>query len=171
MKSQSTPPVDGEPRSAALDLLVYRTRRFAPAARIIATWFGTGLSPYAPGACGALGAIPVFLVLRVHPIGLSIAILLLSVVGIWAAEIVARERSERDPQRVVVDEVVGVLIAMGLAAGGPWRALAAFIGFRIIDMWKPWPVSAAEHYGPAGFAVMADDILAGLIVGLVLRFV
>jgi phosphatidylglycerophosphatase A len=139
----------------------------ARAADIIATWFGCGLSPIAPGTVGALGALPLFCGARAAfgSAGVLGAAALVGVIGTWAAGEFARRVDEEDPQRVVVDEVCGVLIA--LAFSGPdVRSLAtAFVLFRLLDMWKPWPVGALERV-PGGLGIMLDDVAAGALAGI-----
>jgi phosphatidylglycerophosphatase A len=145
----------------------------ATAARWLATWFGCGLSPRAPGTAGSIGAVPLHLLLclasaEVH----AVAALLLSAAGVWAANRYAIERGEVDPQRVVIDEVAGTVIAMGLVRDHAlWVQLLALGAFRVLDIWKPWPIRRLEHLEPPGVGIMFDDLLAGLIAGGVLRLV
>lgn len=139
-------------------------------ANLVATWFGCGLSPVAPGTVGSLGTIPLFWLLRGSPAAVYWgSVLLLTLLGTWAAQRVAESRGDKDPQRVVVDEVVGSLIALGCVRhqGLGWL-LAAFVGFRLFDIFKPGPIRRAEHLPPIGFGIMADDLLAGLAAGLIL---
>jgi phosphatidylglycerophosphatase A len=139
-----------------------------PIARLIATWFGCGSSPRAPGTVGSLGTLPLHLLLRSTPVAThAIAVLLTLGVGTWAAQQYASERGEADPQRVVIDEVAGTLIALGLVRDQPLLVQAlAFVLFRVFDIWKPGPIGRAEHLQPTGVGIMADDVLAGLCAGL-----
>ena len=83
---------------------------------VIATWWGCGLSPVAPGTVGTLGALPLFLALRERGPAVILAVgLAIAAVGIWAAGRVAEATASKDPQRVVVDEVAGVLVALAAA--------------------------------------------------------
>ncbi len=139
------------------------------AAFVLGTWFGCGESPKAPGTVGSIGAIPLhFLLCRTVPAAHAGAIVLISAVGTWAAGRVARVLAKEDPQRVVIDEVAGVLIAMGcVRTEGPWAAAAAFALFRFFDITKLGPIGWAEHAKPVGFGIMADDLVAGLFAGVV----
>lgn len=142
-------------------------------ARVVATWFGCGLSPVAPGTVGTLGALP--LAYGLHALG-SVAYwtgtVLVTLGGIWAAERTAKELDEKDPQSVVIDEVAGALIAVGLAApGGFWACLFALFAFRLLDIKKPGTIDAVQHLKPWGLGIMADDLLAGAIAGIVARLV
>jgi len=139
------------------------------AARWLATWFGCGLSPKAPGTVGSLGAVPLHLLLCLTPAAVHAPLVVgLAGVGIWAAQRYAEHSGESDPQRVVIDEVAGVLIAMGLVREhGFWAQAAALVLFRVLDIWKPWPIRRLEHARPLGLGIMLDDLLAGLLAGLI----
>jgi phosphatidylglycerophosphatase A len=133
----------------------------------LATWFGCGLSPRAPGTVGSIGAVPLHLLLSQTPWGVHVAaVLLVAAVGVWASQVYAVERGEKDPQRVVVDEVAGTVIAMGLVRSAPWFVqLAALVGFRVLDIWKPGPIRRVERIEPVGAGIMCDDLLAGVLAG------
>jgi phosphatidylglycerophosphatase A len=132
------------------------------AAWTTATWFGCGRSPKAPGTVGTLGAIPLYLVVARHGhAGVALAALAVTVVGIWAAAVVAREVGKKDPQIVVVDEVAGLLVTM-LPAEASWRSVAAgFVVFRLLDIGKPWPIRRFEAL-PGGWGIVMDDVVAGV---------
>jgi len=90
--------------------------------------------------------------------------------GIWAVQRYASERAETDPQRVVIDEVAGTVLALGLIRGASWiYALAAFLLFRLFDIWKPGLIRRVEHARPVGLGIMLDDVLAGLLAGVLAR--
>lgn len=135
-------------------------------ARLLATWFGAGLSPKAPGTVGTLATLPLAWALGfAPPLALPVAALFVTAVGVWAAGACVRESGGKDPQEVVIDEAAGYLLA---CCGGPagWPTLlAAFVLFRIFDIAKPWPVSALERL-PGGWGVVMDDVAAGLIASL-----
>lgn len=141
------------------------------AARALATWFGCGLSPVAPGTVGALGALPLHLALRLLPAPLRwAAIAAVTVVGIRAAGVVAEQEGSEDPQLVVIDEVAGALIAMALVAGrGPGAEALAWVLFRAFDIAKPGPVRAAERVKPVGAGIVLDDVVAGILAGVTAR--
>jgi phosphatidylglycerophosphatase A len=140
-------------------------------AEIWATWFGCGLSPRAPGTVGSLGAWPLHLLLRGSEPWLHWGIILIvTVTGIYAAERVATARGEKDPSRVVIDEVAGALIALGLAAPHGLVAECVAMGlFRALDIGKPGIIRRAERVPPAGLGIMLDDLLAGVIAGWAVR--
>lgn len=130
-------------------------------AYVLATWFGCGRVPIAPGTAGTLGAIPLYLLLR--PCGPAVVLgvaIALAAVGVWAADQVIARTGLKDPQIVVIDEVVGVLVT--LAASAPtWTSLAlGFVLFRVFDQWKPWPARQLESLH-GGWGVVMDDVAAG----------
>lgn len=133
----------------------------------LATWFGCGLSPRAPGTVGSIGAVPLHLLLAQTPWGVHVAaVLLVSAAGVWAAQVYAVDRGEKDPQRVVIDEVAGTVISMGVVRAAPWFVqLAALVAFRVLDIWKPGPIRRLEHLEPVGVGIMFDDLLAGVLAG------
>jgi phosphatidylglycerophosphatase A len=134
----------------------------------IARWFGCGLFPYGPGTIGALGAIPLHIVFARLSWGAHVlAVTLLTLIGVWASECAVKILGTDDPQQVVVDEVAGTLIAMAFVRNhSPWALMAAFIAFRLLDIFKPGPIDAVQRIHPEGLAIMADDILAGFGAGL-----
>lgn len=142
------------------------------AALALATWFGCGCWPVGPGTAGSLGAVAVAWALQrwlgyamVWHAALAAALVLPAV---WAAGEVARRRGVEDPGMVVVDEAVGQWIALAGAGAFAWKeGAAAFVLFRLFDIWKPWPVRAAERL-PGGWGIVADDVLAGIYAALAL---
>lgn len=142
------------------------------AASLLATWFGCGLSRLAPGTVGSIGAVPLHLLLRkLSPPLHAASVIAISAAGIWSAQREAQESGESDPQRVVIDEVAGTLIAMGLVRNRSLsRQLAALLLFRALDITKPGPIRAAERASPPGLGIMLDDLLAGLGAGVLARF-
>jgi phosphatidylglycerophosphatase A len=137
---------------------------------LIATWFGCGYAPVAPGTAGSLAALVVAIALHYifgYDGGLERGTMLLLTAilfapGIWSASVVARETNKPDPQIVVVDEVIGQWITLAGAATFNWKTwLAAFALFRVLDMWKPAPARQLERLH-GGWGIVADDVMAGL---------
>ena len=140
---------------------------------LVATWFGTGFLPAAPGTWGSLVTIPVAHLVAFFSgaWGLGGFALGIAVIGVHAAGETARLRGEGDPPEIVVDEVAGQSIALLPAyalvpAGASFlrmgAVLSAFLLFRVLDVWKPGPIGALERL-PRGWGIMADDVLAGAI--------
>jgi phosphatidylglycerophosphatase A len=133
---------------------------------LIATWFGCGYSPIAPGTAGSLAALIIAIALHLYA-GASrgtilVLALLLLIPGVWAAGRVAQLENKKDPQIVVVDEVIGQWITLAGASTLNWKSwLAALLLFRLFDIWKPPPVRQLERWS-GGFGIVADDVMAGL---------
>ena len=139
----------------------------------IGTGFGSGFSPVAPGTAGALLATLIWygvscLVSGVCLWWLTVAwVVAFTFAGIWAANRLEPYWGE-DPSRVVVDEMVGVWIALlAVPAGHVWYALGAFALFRLFDIFKPLGIRRMESL-PGGVGVMMDDVLSGIYGFLVL---
>ncbi len=133
----------------------------------LATWFGVGYAPKAPGTWGTLAALPLHALLLLTPILLHLGMIgVVAVAGGYAADRVAKRLDRDDPQIVVVDEVLGVLLALVLVRD---QSLAvqgvAVVLFRVFDIVKPGPIAAVERLRPAGLGILADDVLAGLLAG------
>jgi phosphatidylglycerophosphatase A len=143
-------------------------RRAPLPAMVVATFFGSGLSPKAPGTMGSLASLVLWgpLVAMHVPWWMRfVATAAIFLVGTWAAAAIVRARGREDPQIVVVDEVAGMGVTLLVAGwwGAPtWLTLALGFGlFRLFDIWKPWPVRVADRKVKGGFGVMLDDVLAG----------
>ena len=138
-------------------------------AYVLATWFGCGRVPLAPGTAGTLGAVPLYLLLRpAGPAAVGLAALVLTAVGVWAASVVVADSGKKDPQQVVIDEVAGVLVTFTAASPNWQGTCAGIVLFRIFDQFKPWPARDFERKLRGGWGVVMDDIAAGLWGALVL---
>jgi phosphatidylglycerophosphatase A len=163
---------------------------------LLATWFGLGYLPKAPGTWGSLGGVAVsllitwislrrdYFVLNMerdvyfwttgwYPSGVQVAVaVLISAIGVIVATRAARYSQIEDPQWVVIDEVSGQLITYYLffwVLPLNWKSwLLGFILFRIFDIWKPFPARQLERL-PGGWGIMADDWMAGIYAAIVLR--
>ena len=132
-------------------------------AHVLAVWFGCGHVPVAPGLAGTLGAIPLYLLLRPRgPVVVAVAAVVLTVVGVWAAERVARRLGGKDPQIICIDEVAGVFVTWIAARETTVGLLAGVVLFRLFDQTKPWPARLAERRLPGGLGIVLDDVAAGL---------
>ncbi len=127
----------------------------------IGTFFGCGYSPVGPGTAGSIAAILIAIVLHDRGTLILLALILL-VPAIWSAGKVAQYESRKDPQIVVIDEVLGQWITLAGASILNWKSfLAALLFFRLFDIWKPPPVRQLEAL-PGGIGIVADDVMAGL---------
>ncbi|MEQ6203862.1 phosphatidylglycerophosphatase A [Sulfitobacter sp. HNIBRBA2951] len=147
-------------------------------ARMIATLLGTGYLKPAPGTWGSLVSLPWAWLL--HVIG-GMPLLVLGIVaaffkGWWATAQMTKGSDDHDPSEIVVDELVGQWIAVLPLSIASWRMgiditvmwpgwIAAFVFFRLFDIWKPWIVGWADRRGDA-LGVMLDDVFAGVFAAL-----
>jgi phosphatidylglycerophosphatase A len=128
----------------------------------LATWFGCGFVPVAPGTAGTLGAIPLYFAVRAGgPPAILATAAVVTAIGVWAAGIVAEDRGTHDPQIVVIDEAAGVLLALAFAGRSLPGVGAAFVLFRLFDTTKPFPARRLERL-PGGWGIVLDDIAAGV---------
>jgi len=141
-------------------------------ARVLATWFGCGYAPKGPGTAGSLGALLVAWPMRHQPPWFfPLLALILLAPAIWSATSTALQVGKKDPQIVVIDEVIGQWIALtGAVAYSSPAWIAAFLLFRAFDIWKPWPVRQLEKL-PSGTGIVMDDVMAGIYAALVLYLV
>jgi phosphatidylglycerophosphatase A len=138
-------------------------------ATFLATGFGSGYSPFAPGTAGSLvGLVLLFPLRRLGMIPEVGAILLFTGLGIAAGGHVARRLGLEDPSIVVVDEIVGMWVSLFLIPLTPLTAFSGFVLFRIMDVFKPYPARQFESL-PGGWGIMADDLMAGVYANLCVR--
>ena len=130
---------------------------------------GLGYLPVAPGTWGSAGGLLIWWLTLPAGRGLQALLLVLAVVpAAWACGACARREGRDDPSFVVLDEVLGMYLALlFLDPTLPWVA-AAFVLFRLLDILKPWPVGVMEKRFTGGAAILLDDLLAGAITALIL---
>jgi phosphatidylglycerophosphatase A len=134
----------------------------------ISTWLaqlgGVGRCPFAPGTVATiLIGIPAALLLGcTATIWSYVLLILLFSAACFAAELAERQADRIDPQEIVIDELVGYLVTV---IGFPlcWKSLGCgLIFFRIMDIYKPWPVNLLNKETPGGVWIVLDDVGAGL---------
>lgn len=136
----------------------------------LGTFFGAGFLKPGPGTYGSAAATLLWYA-AAHAlaptrtglvVATTLAALVLTLTGIPASTLVARESGRKDPGFVVVDEAAGVLVAL-IAIAPDWKhAAVSFLLFRAFDITKPWPIRKLEAL-PEGTGIMLDDIAAGLL--------
>ncbi len=140
----------------------------ARVARFIATCGGLGGVPLLPGTVTSLVVALVVWALAPPDRWLLVVAAAVTGVGIWAS---AREEARvgaHDPSSIVVDEVAGMLVALlGQPRSLPWVG-ALFGLFRLLDIWKPFPIRQLQAL-PGGWGIVVDDLLAGLVANLLGR--
>lgn len=147
-------------------------------ATLIGTVLGVGYMRPAPGTLGSLVALPWAWLLHVlggFPL-LCLGVVVAFAKGWWATTVMTRGNEDHDPSEVVVDELVGQWIALLPLSYAAWSMslnvlvmwpgwIAAFLLFRLFDIWKPGPVGWADRREDA-LGVMLDDVIAGVLAAL-----
>lgn len=142
--------------------------------KIIATFFGVGYIPVAPGT---LTSLIVVLLYKFYLHSLSwpfylLLLFLLFLVGIFTSTKYSLEVKKHDPRRIVIDEAFGqllVLFRIGESWGTGWLPLlSCFLLFRIFDIIKPYPIKKVETL-PLGWGIVMDDLVAALYAGVIIN--
>jgi phosphatidylglycerophosphatase A len=149
-----------------------RLRRSEPAVWL-ATWFGSGLQPVAPGTWASLAALPcaALLVWLGGPLLVLLASAALFPLGMWAADAYMAATRVHDPPAIVIDEVVGQWLTLALVPVDPVLYALGFLLFRICDVLKPWPANFVDRAVTGGFGVMLDDVVAAVYAAAALWLV
>ena len=146
--------------------------------RLFITFFGTGLSPKAPGTVGSFAALLAgLLILEIAPMQtLFMLTLVITIIGIFEINKYEKETGSHDDKSIVIDEVSGMWIALMLAlstaetmhyAYAQEIAIAGSFGaFRLFDIWKPSIIGTIDRKVNGGIGVMGDDVVAGIAGGL-----
>lgn len=127
----------------------------------IATFLGIGKIPFAPGTWASLAAIPLFYPLIDDPIFHAGTLVVLFFLGVFTTGQYAKSLGQVDPPSAVIDEVLGMGVAMwAIPRQWPYVVMAVIL-FRLFDIWKPFPIRRIEKL-PGGWGIMTDDLAAGL---------
>lgn len=125
--------------------------------------------PIAPGTWGSLVAIiGWWLWLQyLDPLVFIVLIIAIFAIGVFTTNTIIAHTGEKDPSRVIIDEVAGQWLGLLILPDGMLYIVGAFVLFRFLDIFKPWPIRQMEQF-PKGWGVMLDDTLAGLLtLGLI----
>lgn len=121
---------------------------------LLAVGFGSGLSPIVPGTMG------------------SLAVMLGICIGVYLCHQTAKDMGVHDHGSIVWDEFIGMWITLMALPTNDWQwVTAGFVIFRILDMWKPWPIRWFDRNVHGGMGIMIDDIVAGVISAGILYFI
>ena len=137
--------------------------------QLLAFGFGSGLSPKAPGTAGTVVAVLLFPLLAPLPLPVYLGVVVVAtLVGFYLCGKAAEQLQVHDHPGIVWDEMVGFWLAMtAIPTSWPWL-LAAFVLFRLFDIWKPWPIRQLDKKVHGGVGIMVDDLLAGLFTWVIL---
>lgn len=135
----------------------------------LATLGGIGRIPFAPGTFGSAAGVALYLLLK-PPLALHLFLtLFLLAIGILASSAAEHSLGEQDSGKIVIDEFVGVQVALFALPPTVGHSLMAFLFFRIFDILKPLFIRNLEQKLKGGMGVMADDILAGIYANLLIH--
>jgi phosphatidylglycerophosphatase A len=137
---------------------------------ILATWFWSGLIPFASGTWGSLAALPFAWVILWYggPWVLLAASIAVFALGCLVSDRFIGDDRTADPGAVVIDEVAGQWLTLTIAPLSIPGFILGFLLFRLFDIVKPWPANWADRSLKGGLGIMTDDMVAGLYGGVVL---
>jgi phosphatidylglycerophosphatase A len=136
----------------------------------IATGGFVGYFPAAPGTWGTLVAFPIhFLLCMLSPTGYTIGLIVFFFLAVVTAGSAEKIIDRKDPGIIVIDEIIGMLIALIGAPAHPVSWLIAFLLFRFFDIVKPFPVNWPDKHLNGGWGIVMDDIAAGLYTLIVMQ--
>lgn len=145
---------------------------------LLATGFGSGLSPVVPGTMGTLASVPFYLLLVQLPIVLYVSVVVITcLVGIKICQVTSDDMQVHDHGSIVWDEFAGFWITMLVVplfnlSPLDWKWLVTgFVLFRFFDMVKPWPIGWLDKRVHGGLGIMLDDIVAGVMSAIALYWV
>ncbi len=143
-------------------------------ALILATGFGAGYSPFAPGTAGSVLSVFIFLGLsNLNPYLYLMTIFVIIFIGIWASDFTGRYYNDADSPRIVIDEIIGILITyipLYFYPANLSNIAAGFILFRLFDILKPFPANKANEIKKPLF-VLLDDIITAIYAAIVLTLI
>lgn len=137
--------------------------------KVVATGFGSGFAPFAPGTAGTIVAIPVYLIFSTLPWPLYLlSALALTFLAVYASQEAEKIFHKKDAPQIVIDEIAGFVWAMFLVSPTLCHVLLGFILFRFFDIAKPFPARLCQERLPGGCGVVFDDVAAGIYANIVL---
>jgi len=136
----------------------------------IAFGFGAGLAPRAPGTFGSLVGLLAAWWLFELPLLWRVAVVLAVIgAGIWICGESARRLNRHDDQRIVFDEIAGVLLtSLAVVERSLFAIALVIVLFRLFDIWKPWPIRDVDHRMRGGAGIMLDDLMAAAYAAICL---
>ena len=131
---------------------------------LLAFGFGSGFAPKAPGTAGTLLAVLIHLILVNLPPWIHGTIIFAAFfIGIWVCGRTAEYLGVHDHEGIVWDEFAGYWVMMFLVPSNWLWVSFGFVLFRILDIFKPWPISVVDRQVGGGLGIMLDDLLAGVM--------
>ncbi len=139
-------------------------------AHFFAFGFGSGLAKKAPGTFGTLVGLPLFWLISAQPLAVQlILITLLFLIGIYFCEKTGQVLGVSDHGSIVWDEIVAIMLVLTFTTNQWQWWIAAFLLFRLFDIWKPYPIRQCDAKVKGGLGVMLDDLLAAIYAIMCLK--
>ena len=128
---------------------------------MLASVFGAGYAPVASGTVGSFVTVVAIWFLPLTPLRIAVALVVVTLIGIWSGSRVERLLGKKDPGVIVIDEVAGMLLSVILLPRTIPVLVTSFLLFRLFDIWKPFPARESQVL-TGGVGVMVDDLIAGV---------
>ncbi|MBU0504469.1 MAG: phosphatidylglycerophosphatase A [bacterium] len=139
--------------------------------KFLAAGLGLGYVPFAPGTFGTiLGSLMFFLLKDVSHIYFIQITVVVAIISLVIAHLAEKSFGEKDCQKIVIDEVAGVLVCYAFVSYSLFNLVMGFILFRLFDIAKIFPARQAQDQLKGGLGVVGDDVIAGIQAGLLLYF-
>ncbi len=139
---------------------------------LLATGFGVGYLPEAPGTFGTILSIPIYFFLsEISSPGYEFILIGFFLLSIWISKKAESYFKKRDDQRIVIDEMMGFLITMLWLPKTIYSIGIGFFLFRLFDILKPFPIRPMERRCEGGIGVVLDDVLAGVYANISLHII
>jgi len=139
---------------------------------LLATGFGVGYCPIAPGTLGTLVAVPIYYFLsNISSPTYEITLIGFFFLSVWISENAEIIFEKKDDQRIVIDEIMGFHITMLWVPKTPILMVIGFFLFRPFDILKPFPIRRLEKKLKGGYGVVLDDVAAGVYANIVLQVI
>ncbi|MEI6834592.1 MAG: phosphatidylglycerophosphatase A [bacterium] len=144
-------------------------------ALVLATWFGSGFSPKAPGTFGSLAALPLlWLLSNLDYVSFwepAIIVSIVTITALWATSRTEHNWQVHDDPRIVADEVAGMTATLIWFPFDLKHTVVGFLIFRILDIWKPGPIGYIDEEVPGAPGTVLDDVLAGAASAVIIYFI
>jgi len=138
----------------------------------LATGFSVGRIPRAPGTFGTLLGIPICFGLSGIGMGLTLCVVAgFGLLAVWISGEAERFLGQKDASCIVIDEAVGIVVALAGIPLTPLNITAGFIAFRVLDVIKPFPARYLDAQAPGGWGIVLDDVVAGVYSNIFLRII
>jgi phosphatidylglycerophosphatase A len=138
------------------------------AIKIITSFFYLGYAPFASGTVGSLGGLAIYFFVKDNAVLFVLSTLVVFILGMMFSGEAEKIFGKKDPGKIVIDEVAGMLISLLFLPCKIWIVAAAFLLFRFFDIIKPPPARRVEALA-GSYGIMLDDVIAGLYTNIILQ--